>query len=64
MKKVYTCFTTDIIHEGHLNIIREAKKLGKVVVGALSIEESIRYNKFPILSIEDRIPCESSGILF
>ncbi|MBR3483488.1 MAG: phosphoenolpyruvate mutase [Lachnospiraceae bacterium] len=55
MKTVYTCFTTDVIHEGHLNIIREAKKLGKVVVGALSIEESIRYNKFPILGIEDRI---------
>ncbi len=27
MKTVYTCFCTDIIHEGHLNIINEAKKV-------------------------------------
>ena len=26
MKKVYTCFCTDFIHEGHLNIIKEAQK--------------------------------------
>ena len=29
MKTVYTCFCTDVIHEGHLNIINEAKKLGE-----------------------------------
>ena len=27
MKKVYACFCTDGIHEGHLNIIREAKNM-------------------------------------
>ena len=26
MKTAYTCFCTDVIHEGHLNIINEAKK--------------------------------------
>ena len=46
MKTVYTCFCTDVIHEGHLNIIREARKLGKVVVGVLSDEAVIRYNRF------------------
>ncbi len=55
MKTCYTCFTTDVIHEGHLNIIENAKKYGRVVVGALSIPESIRYNKFPTISIEERI---------
>ncbi len=55
MKTCYTCFTTDVIHEGHLNIIENAKKYGRVVVGALSIPESIRYNKFPTVSIEERI---------
>jgi phosphoenolpyruvate phosphomutase len=53
-KTVYTCFSTDVIHDGHLNIINEAKKYGRVVVGALSDEESIRYNKFPTVSFEDR----------
>ena len=36
MKKVYACFCTDVIHEGHLNIIHEAKKYGKVIAGVLS----------------------------
>ncbi|MCI9229641.1 MAG: phosphoenolpyruvate mutase [Lachnospiraceae bacterium] len=47
MKTVYTCFSTDVIHEGHLNIIREAQKYGRVVVGCLSDKASIRYNRFP-----------------
>ena len=55
MKKVYTCFTTDIIHEGHLNLIREAKKYGSLTVGALSDRALIRYNRFPTLSLEERI---------
>ena len=53
-KLVYTCFCTDVIHEGHLNIINEAKKYGDVIVGALSDEASIRYNKFPTISLEER----------
>lgn len=55
MKTVYTCFCTDVIHDGHLNIINEAKKYGKVVVGALSDKALIRYNKFPTISLEDRV---------
>ena len=55
MKTVYTCFCTDVIHEGHLNIINEAKKYGEVTVGALSDEASIKYNKFPTVSLEERI---------
>ena len=55
MKTVYTCFCTDIIHEGHLNIIEQAHKYGKVIVGALTDEALIRYNRFPTVSLEDRI---------
>ena len=55
MKTAYTCFCTDIIHDGHLNIIKEACKKGKVIVGCLSDEALIRYNKFPTISQEDRI---------
>lgn len=55
MKKVYTCFSTDVIHEGHLNIVNEAKKYGRVIIGALSDKASIRYNKFPSVSQEERI---------
>lgn len=55
MKTVYTCFTTSIIHDGHLNIISEARKYGRVVVGALSDEALIRYNKFPTLTLDERV---------
>ena len=55
MKTVYTCFCTDIIHAGHLNIIEQACKYGKVIVGALSDEALIKYNKFPTISLEERI---------
>ena len=55
MKTVYTCFCTDIVHGGHLNIIAEAKKLGKVVVGALTDEALIRYNRFPTKTLKERI---------
>lgn len=55
MKKVYTCFCTDVIHEGHLNILREAKKYGEVTVGILSDAAMIKYNRFPTISIEERI---------
>ena len=55
MATVYTCFTTDVIHEGHLNIIHEAKKLGDVIVGVLSDESMIRFNRFPSVDFETRI---------
>lgn len=55
MKTVYTCFCTDVIHDGHLNIIGEARKRGKVVVGCLSDGALIRYNKFPTISQDERI---------
>lgn len=55
MKTVYTCFCTDVIHDGHLNIVNVARKYGKVIIGALSDSALIRYNRFPIKSLEDRI---------
>ena len=55
MKTVYTCFCTDVIHEGHLNIINEARKYGRVVVGALSDEALVRYNRFPTIALDERV---------
>ncbi len=55
MKTVYTCFCTDVIHEGHINIINNAKKYGRVVVGALCDKELIRFNKFPTKTLEERV---------
>ena len=33
MKQVYICFSTDIIHNGHLSILKKAADLGEVTGG-------------------------------
>lgn len=55
MKTVYTCFCTDIIHEGHLNIIKVAQSYGQVIVGVLNDVSMVRFNRFPTISFEERI---------
>ena len=55
MKTIYTCFCTDNIHEGHMNILNKAKEMGRVVVGVLGDEAMIRYNRFPVKSLEERV---------
>lgn len=55
MKKVYTCFCTDVIHEGHLNILEKANAYGDVYVGVLSDAAMVRYNRFPTISLEKRM---------
>lgn len=55
MSIVYTCFCTDVIHEGHLNIIRCAQEYGELVVGILSDQAMIQYNRFPTISFEERV---------
>ncbi len=36
MKTVYIAMSADLITRGHVNIIREARALGKVVIGLLT----------------------------
>ena len=55
MKKVYACFTTDVIHEGHLNIIHTAQQYGEVIVGILSDEAMVKFDRFPTISFEERV---------
>ena len=55
MKKVYTCFCTDIIHEGHLHFISEACKYGDLTVGVLADAPMVKYNRFPSISLEERV---------
>ena len=55
MSTVYACFCTDIIHEGHRNLIKTAAEYGEVIAGVLCDREMVRYNRFPVVSIEERI---------
>lgn len=54
MKKVYVCFATDIIHGGHIKVIKQAAQLGSVMIGLLSDEAMIDYKRMPMLSFEER----------
>ncbi|MDE6724626.1 MAG: adenylyltransferase/cytidyltransferase family protein, partial [Ruminiclostridium sp.] len=55
MKKVYACFTTDVIHDGHLNIINKAKEYGEVIIGVLSDEAMVKFDRFPAIPFEERM---------
>ena len=51
---VYVGMSADIIHHGHLNIINEAKKLGKVIVGLLTDEAIASYKRLPLIPYNQR----------
>ena len=53
-KKVYMCFSTDVLHGGHFRIIKEASKLGHLMIGVLTDEAVASYKRFPIISADDR----------
>ena len=52
--KVYVGMCADLIHHGHLNIIKEAKKYGEVIVGLLTDSAIASYKRLPALSYEER----------
>ena len=54
-KKVYMCFTTDVIHYGHTNIINKASKLGSIVAGVLTDELISTIDRYTLVPLEDRI---------
>ncbi len=53
-RTVYMCFSTDIIHGGHISIIKKAQKLGKLIIGVLSDEAVASYKRFPLVPETER----------
>lgn len=53
-RTVYMCFSTDMIHSGHIAIIRKAEKLGKLIIGVLSDEAVVSYKRFPLMPFDER----------
>ena len=53
-KRVYVAMSADIIHPGHLNIIKEAAKLGDVTVGVLTDAAIASYKRLPYMDYEQR----------
>ncbi len=46
--------SADLIHPGHLNIIKEAARLGEVTIGLLTDEAIASYKRLPFLTYEQR----------
>lgn len=54
MKTVYLAMSADIIHHGHINIIKKARELGKVTIGILTDDVIASYKRVPLLSFTER----------
>lgn len=54
-KSVYMSFSTDVIHGGHIAIIKKAAQLGELTIGMLTDEVVASYRRFPILKYEERV---------
>ena len=46
--------SADIIHPGHMNILKEASSYGEVIVGLLTDQAIASYKKIPLMSYEER----------
>ena len=53
-RRVYMCFSTDMLHSGHIAIIKKAAKLGKLTIGVLTDEVIASYKRFPLMPFEER----------
>ncbi len=54
-KQVYVCLAADILHEGHINILKKASKHGDVTVGLMTDNAINKFKKIPFLNYEQRV---------
>ena len=53
-RTVYMSFSTDMIHGGHISIIKKAQRLGKLIIGVLSDEAVASFKRFPLVPASER----------
>lgn len=53
-KLVYVPMAVDIVHPGHINIIKKAEELGEVMVGLFTDEAIASYKNSPYMDYETR----------
>ena len=53
-KKVYVAFSADILHEGHINVLKAASQFGDVTVGLLTDKAITSYRQLPHLNYKQR----------
>jgi phosphoenolpyruvate mutase len=54
-KEVYVGMSADLIHPGHLNVIRKAADLGEVTIGLLTDAAIASYKRVPYLTFNQRL---------
>ncbi|MEQ9566452.1 MAG: phosphoenolpyruvate mutase [Pseudomonadales bacterium] len=54
MKTVYVGMSADLVHPGHLNVLKTAKKYGKVTVGLLTDAAIASYKRIPYMEFKQR----------
>jgi phosphoenolpyruvate phosphomutase len=53
-KLVYVGMSADLVHPGHLNVIKKARELGDVVIGLLTDEAIASYKRVPYMTFDQR----------
>ena len=53
-RTVYMCFSSDMIHSGHISIIHKAARLGKLIIGVLTDEAVVSYKRYPLMPFAER----------
>lgn len=53
-RTVYMCFSTDILHSGHIAIIQKAARLGRLIIGVMTDEAVVSYKRYPLLPFSER----------
>lgn len=53
-KCVYVAMSADLVHPGHLNIIKKAAELGGVTIGLLTDAAIASYKRLPYMTFEQR----------
>lgn len=54
MKTVYIAISADILHHGHINLIKKASEYGDLIVGVLTDEAVATYKRFPVINYDER----------
>ncbi len=53
-QKVYVSLIADLLHSGHIRVLKEASKYGEVIVGLLTLKACGELNDIPYLDYEKR----------
>ena len=54
-KTVFTSMEADVLHPGNLNIIKQARELGTVIVGLFTDQAIANFKRAPLLNYEQRL---------